>query len=180
MSELRVSQTTISGLYQIDLIVHGDARGSFREAFQQEKLEALGLPHLGPVQWNISVNNTKGALRGIHAEPWDKYIHCIHGKAFAAIVDLRQESPTFGTLETFELDETKALFVAQGLGNSYQALTDTTIYGYLVNAHWQPNIPYRAVHYADPEIAIPWPLPVGPNDISEKDSKNPTFASLRG
>lgn len=131
------------------------------------------------LQWNISVNNKKGVLRGIHAEPWDKYVHCIHGQAFAAIVDMQKDSPTFGRHQTFMLDETKALFVPKGMGNSYQALSDNTIYGYLVNAHWSPDVPYSAVHYADPELSISWPLPVGSEDLSDKDRQNPPFAALK-
>ncbi|MBI5467418.1 MAG: dTDP-4-dehydrorhamnose 3,5-epimerase family protein [Candidatus Kerfeldbacteria bacterium] len=175
MAELRVTETKLKGLFMIDLVVNADSRGSFREAFQAEKLEALGLPHLGPVQWNISANTRRGILRGIHAEPWDKYIHIIHGRAFVAFVDLRVDSATYGQHVTAELDPTRAMFVSRGFGNSYQALEDNTIYGYLVNAHWKPGLTYPAVHYADPDAAIQWPLPVGPDDVSEKDQKNPTM-----
>ena len=179
MNELRVTETELKGLYMIDLVLNGDSRGSFREAYQAEKLEALGLPKLGPVQWNISENHRRGTLRGIHAEPWDKYIHIIHGRAFVAFVDVRKDSPTFGQHKTFELDQTKAMYISQGFGNSYQTLEDDTIYGYLVNAHWKPGISYPSVHYADPELNIAWPLPVGEDDVSEKDKKNPPFSALR-
>lgn len=175
MSDLRVTTTDLKGLYLIDLVINTDSRGSFREAYQAEKMEALGLPKLGPVQWNISENLRKGIVRGIHGEPWDKYIHIIHGRAFVAFVDLRPDSVTFGQHRTFELDNTKAMFVSQGFGNSYQALEDNTIYGYLVNAHWAPGMTYPSVHYADPDLKIQWLLPIGPDDVSDKDKKNPTM-----
>lgn len=175
MQELHINETSIPGLFEIHLVIHADSRGSFREAFQAEKLEALGLPNLGPVQWNISENHRQGIIRGIHAEPWDKYIHCIAGQAFAAIVDLRPDSPTFKRHLTFELDQTKALFVARGLGNAYQTLADHTIYGYLVNAHFRAGMNYPAVHYNDPDLGIQWPLTPGPDDLSEKDKHNPTL-----
>lgn len=175
MAELRVTETELAGLFLIDLVVHADSRGSFREAFQAAKLESLGLPKLGPVQWNISENARAGIIRGIHCEPWDKYIHCLAGQALAAIVDVRPGSPTFGRHKTFTLDQSKALFVSKGFGNAYQTLTDGTIYGYLVNAHWTPGLTYPAVHYADPEIGIQWPITPGPDDLSEKDKANPTL-----
>lgn len=178
MTELRVTETELKGLFMIDLVVFPDSRGSFREAYQAAKMEVLGLPKLGPVQWNISDNVRKGILRGIHAEPWDKYIHIIHGRAFVAFVDLRAESETFGQHRTFELDSTKAMFITKGFGNSYQALEDNTIYGYLVNAHWVPGLTYPSVHYADPTLNIAWPLPVGPDDVSDKDKKNPTLKEI--
>ena len=71
MSELAVRPTSIDGLYEVSLVVNRDDRGSFREVFQAEKLAALGLPDLGPVQWNVSTNEQRGTLRFIHAEPCD-------------------------------------------------------------------------------------------------------------
>jgi dTDP-4-dehydrorhamnose 3,5-epimerase len=178
VSELKVRETDLAGLYEVDLVVNVDDRGSFREVFQAEKLEKLGLPALGPVQWNISENNERGTLRGIHAEPWDKYVHMIAGEAFAAIVDLRPESPTFGRVCTFTLTQRNALFISGGLGNSYQVTSDGGTYGYLVNEHWSPDAKYTLVNYADPELAIAWPLDPGPTGVSEKDHGHPTLAEL--
>ena len=72
--ELKVTETNIPGLLVFDLPVHGDNRGWFKENWQRAKMTALGLPDFGPVQNNISFNAKKGVTRGIHAEPWDKYI----------------------------------------------------------------------------------------------------------
>lgn len=178
MDEPHVEQTAIDGLFLIRLVVHPDDRGSFREAYQAEKLETRGLPRLGPVQWNISENLRQGILRGIHAEPWDKYSHVIAGRVFAAIVDFRPSSRTFGQHLTFELDRTNALFVSKGLGNSYQVLEENTIYGYLVNAHWKKGQQYLGVAWNDPTLNIQWPLPVGENDVSEKDGGLPSFTEV--
>ena len=54
--------------------VREDARGWFKENWQREKMVALGLPDFGPVQNNVSFNASRGATRGIHAEPWDKFV----------------------------------------------------------------------------------------------------------
>jgi dTDP-4-dehydrorhamnose 3,5-epimerase len=171
--ELKVRPCAIDGLYEVSLVVNVDDRGSFREVFQTEKMEALGLPKLGPVQWNVSTNQSKGTLRGIHAEPWDKFIHVLHGEAFAAIVDLRPESPTYKQHETFTLNQSNAIFVSRGLGNSYQTLTDDVIYGYLVNQHWSPDAQYTLISFRDPQLAIQWPLPIDASLISEKDLSHP-------
>ncbi|MBI2984654.1 MAG: dTDP-4-dehydrorhamnose 3,5-epimerase family protein [Candidatus Kerfeldbacteria bacterium] len=175
MPEPKVSETDIKGLFVIDLVVHEDTRGSFREAFRAEKLEALGLPRLGPVQWNIAENLRPGIVRGIHAEPWEKFVHVVHGRVFAAIADLRPKSATFKQVKTFDLDRSKALFLSRGLGNSCQVLEAGTIYGYLVNGNWQPGQQYLGIRYNDPELNIRWPLPVGPEDLSEKDWGLPTL-----
>ena len=177
---MTVTPTLIDGLFVIDLDRFDDTRGSFREAFQQEKLAALGLPALNPVQWNIAENSRRGIVRGIHAEPWDKYIHVLAGEIFAAIVDLRRDSPTFAAVETFTLDRSRALYVAQGLGNAYQVLSDGAFYGYLVNAHWRASEPYLAIAWNDPHLAIRWPLPVSHADLSAKDRALPTLRDVFG
>ena len=178
MGELTVTETEIAGLFEIALVVNVDERGSFREVFQAEKLEKLGLPALGPVQWNISENYARGTLRGIHAEPWDKYVHMIAGEAFAAIVDFRPDSPTFGQVHTTTLTPASALFVSRGLGNSYQVTSDGGTYGYLVNEHWSPDARYTLVSYADPDLAIAWPLDPGPGGVSDKDRAHPRLREL--
>ena len=79
-----------------------------------------------------------GTTRGIHAEPWDKWVSVATGRIFGAWVDLR-EGPTFGAVFTTELDPSRAIFVPRGVGNSYQTLEPDTAYTYLVNDHWSPG-----------------------------------------
>jgi dTDP-4-dehydrorhamnose 3,5-epimerase len=182
MSPLSVTAGPIDGLWIVDLEVHEDPdrRGaSFREAFQAEKLEALGLPTIAPVQWNVAESRA-GTLRGFHAEPWDKYIHVVAGEAFAAIADVRRDSRTAGQVWTGTLDRGRALLVTQGLGNAYQALTDPTIYAYLVTEHWSPGIPYPAVAWDDPDLAVPWPITDERLALSAKDRTNRTLRELWG
>ena len=130
--DLKVEETNIPGLLVFDLPVHGDNRGWFKENWQRAKMTALGLPDFGPVQNNISFNATKGVTRGIHAEPWDKYISIAAGEIFGAWVDLRP-GESFGQVYTTRLDPSRAIYVPRGVGNSFQALADGTVYTYLVN-----------------------------------------------
>ena len=145
---LRTISTAIPGLVLVDLPVPGDNRGWFKENWQREKLLALGLPDLGPVQNNISFNDAVGTTRGIHAEPWDKYVSVATGRIFGAWVDLR-EGPTFGAVFTAELDPSRAILVPRGVGNSYQTLEPDTAYTYLVNDHWSPDAEYTFLNLAD-------------------------------
>ena len=108
--ELKVERTNIPGLIVFDLPVHGDNRGWFKENWQRAKMTALGLPDFGPVQNNISFNAKKGVTRGIHAEPWDKYISIATGAVFGAWVDLRP-GESFGQVYTTRLDPSKAIYV---------------------------------------------------------------------
>ena len=96
---LRAVATTIPGLTIWELAVHGDNRGWFKVNWQREKMIAAGMPDFGPVQHNISFNDAAGTTRGIHAEPWDKFISVGSGRVFGAWLDLR-EGPTFGVVFT--------------------------------------------------------------------------------
>lgn len=172
-----VETTPIPGLVVVRLAVHGDARGWFKENWQRERMVAAGLPDFGPVQNNMSFNAHRGATRGVHAEPWDKLVSVATGRVFAAWVDLR-EGDTFGTTWWTEIDESVAVFVPRGVGNSYQALADGTVYSYLVNDHYVPGTTYPAVHLADETAAIPWPIPLDEAEVSEKDQRNPFLADV--
>ena len=164
--------TPIPGLVVVRLDRRDDDRGFFKENWQREKMLAIGLPDFGPVQNNISFNGDRGVTRGIHTEPWDKFISLATGRIFGAWVDMR-EGPTFGTTFTLEVDTSVAVFVPRGVGNSYQVLEDATAYTYLVNEHWRPGVAYPALSHDDPTVAIPWPIPLSEAIISEKDQNNP-------
>jgi dTDP-4-dehydrorhamnose reductase/dTDP-4-dehydrorhamnose 3,5-epimerase len=176
--DLKAEQTSIPGLLMFDLPVHGDNRGWFKENWQRDKKTRLGLPDFGPVQNNISYNLTKGTTRGIHAEPWDKFISVAKGRVFTAIVDLRA-GPTFGHVETITLDPSKAIFVPRGCGNSFQTLDDDTVYTYLVNDHWYPDAEYTVLNLADPTINVKWPIPLEYAELSDKDKNHPFLEDVK-
>jgi dTDP-4-dehydrorhamnose 3,5-epimerase len=174
---LSTTETGIPGLVVFDLPVHGDSRGWFKENWQREKMTALGLPDFGPVQNNISFNDAVGTTRGIHAEPWDKWVSVATGRIFGAWVDLR-EGPSFGAVFTTELDPSRAIFVPRGVGNSYQTLESDTAYTYLVNDHWSPDAEYAFLNLADETAAIKWPIPLAEVEISAKDLAHPRLADV--
>lgn len=177
MSDLKVSESPIPGLYVIDLAVHGDNRGWFKENYQKEKMEALGLPAFDIVQNNFSFNAEVGATRGLHAEPWEKYISLANGKVYGAWVDLR-EGPSFGKVFTHEITPEIAIFVPRGVANGYQALEPNITYTYLVNAHWSPEVKYIGINLFDPALGIDWPIPQEKCIVSEKDANNPMLKDI--
>jgi dTDP-4-dehydrorhamnose 3,5-epimerase len=172
-----VERTSIDGLLVVRWPTYDDERGFFRQTHQLAELtEALGRePRF--VQSNHA-RSTAGVLRGFHAEPWDKLVYVARGTAFCAVADVRADSPTFGEVATFHLgdppgDRTR-LFVAEGLANAYQALTEVD-YLYDVGAEWSADTPKWSVAWDDPDLDVPWPL--DPPLLSAADACNPT---LRG
>ncbi|GAA3768305.1 bifunctional dTDP-4-dehydrorhamnose 3,5-epimerase family protein/NAD(P)-dependent oxidoreductase [Microbacterium kribbense] len=174
---LTAAPTPIPGLTVWELPVHGDSRGWFKENWQREKMTAAGLPDFGPVQNNISFNDAVGTTRGIHAEPWDKFVSVATGRIFGAWVDLR-EGPSFGAVYTCELDPSRAVFVPRGVGNAYQTLEPDTAYAYLVNDHWSADAAYTFLNLADETVAIAWPIPLDQAELSAKDAAHPRLAQV--
>jgi dTDP-4-dehydrorhamnose 3,5-epimerase len=177
MGNHAVTATAIPGLMVVQLKLHEDARGWFKEGWHRAALAEAGLPDLGPVQHNTSFNVHRGTLRGIHAEPWDKFVSVTHGRAHGVWVDLR-EGDGFGPAVRIDLEPTVAVYVPRGVGNAYQTLEDETTYEYLVNAHWSPEASYVAVNPADPTLAVDWPIPLAESITSEKDQTAPNLDAV--
>ncbi len=176
-NELTITETPIPGFYVIKLPVHGDNRGWFKENYQKEKLEALGLPAFTIVQNNISFNNETGVTRGLHAEPWNKFVSTANGRVFGAWCDLRA-GESFGKTFSIELNPGTAVYVPKGVANGYQTLEDNVAYTYLVDAHWSPDAKYTFVNLFDPALGIKWPIAKGQAITSEKDTAHPLLVDV--
>jgi len=175
---LAVRETVIPGMFVIDLVLHGDERGWFKENYQRQKMEALGLPHFEAKQNNFSFNAEVGVTRGLHAEPWEKYISLANGRAYCAWVDLRKGA-TFGKVFTLEITPAVAVFVPRGVANSYQALEKNLTYTYLVNDYWSADGQYAATNMFDPVLNIQWPIAKDQAIVSEKDKVNPLLSEVK-
>ncbi|MBX4197069.1 dTDP-4-dehydrorhamnose 3,5-epimerase [Candidatus Saccharibacteria bacterium] len=174
-------RTEIPGLMVFDITSIGDQRGWFQEKYQKEKLEAAGLPKdFQVVQTNVAYNKDKGVARGLHAEPWDKYISVASGQIFVAYVDLRA-GDSFGKVVTIKVDNNKAVFIPKGVGNSYQTLTEDVYYIYSVNDHWRAESygNYPAVNMADPSLAIEWPISLSAAIVSDRDRGLPKLSEIK-
>jgi dTDP-4-dehydrorhamnose 3,5-epimerase len=170
----------IEGAWIYTPTVFGDDRGSFAEAFRgAEFAEALGY-RLDVAQVNCSISR-RGVIRGIHyadVPPGQaKYISCVAGALLDIIVDLRTDSPTFGTWEAVQLDDEtrRAVFLAEGLGHAFMALTDQATALYLCSTPYAPGREH-GIHPLDPAIGIDWPLADGETPVlSDKDAAAPTL-----
>lgn len=177
-TEVSGRTTAIPGLLIFNVTQVGDDRGYFQEKFQKAKLQAAGLPEdFVVVQNNISYNQQAGVTRGIHAEPWEKYVSIISGRAFVAWVDLRQ-GDSFGVVVYAELNPETTVFVPRGVANSYQALEPDVIYSYLVSDHWSADGKYQSVNMFDPVLNIPWPIAKDQAVVSDRDLNHPLLADV--
>lgn len=160
----------------------GDARGSFAEWYRSAQFEqSVGHP-LRVAQSNISISKT-GVVRGIHLASTPpgqaKYVTCMRGRVLDVIVDVRLGSPTFGQHEFVELSEEnqRAVYVSEGLGHGFVALTEDAAFVYLVSEPFNPTGEF-GIHALDPALAIEWPTDVALL-LSAKDEKAPSLAEVR-
>jgi dTDP-4-dehydrorhamnose 3,5-epimerase len=175
-TEVRLRQGRLAGVWVHELHTFGDERGFFREAFRLEHLEAVVGQPLQFVQMNHS-RSRRGALRGLHAEDWEKLVYVAHGEVFVALADIRPNSPSFGQTETFRIggECSLSVFIPRGVAHGYCVLSDVADYVYQVTAYYRGD-ERPAVAWDDPDLAIPWPIPSP--ILSELDQRNPTLRQL--
>lgn len=176
---MQAQALSLEGVWEFTPILRPDDRGVFLESFKDSVFhEAVG-HHLDLQQMNISVSRI-GTVRGIHfadIPPGQaKYVQCFDGAILDIVVDIRVGSPTFGQWDAVELDaeSRKGLYIAEGLGHAFCALTDSVTVGYLCSEPYAPSREH-GIHPLDAELALPWPDGQA-SLISPKDAAAPTLA----
>lgn len=157
-----------------------DDRGRFLEWFRGDLLAAEIGRRFDVVQANHSVSR-RGVVRGVHyadVPPGQaKYVYCSRGAVLDVVIDIRAGSPTFGRSVAVQLDDVdrRGVFIAEGLGHAFCALSETADVTYLVSTEYRPG----AEHGVDPldaELGLTWPVPDDELVISPKDTEAPSLA----
>jgi dTDP-4-dehydrorhamnose 3,5-epimerase len=158
---------------------HVDERGFFSRTFDAEIVREAGLDPCGFAQDSLS-RSARGVVRGLHLRSGNgeaKLVRCSYGAIFDVVVDLRPGSPTYRNWESFELrdDAQVSLYIPAGCAHGFQALTEPADVSYRID---RPHDPAEdvAIAFDDPELAIPWPLPIAAR--SPRDRAAPALADL--
>ncbi|PVE08531.1 dTDP-4-dehydrorhamnose 3,5-epimerase [Streptomyces scopuliridis] len=172
-------QLSVAGAWVHEPKIFPDSRGSFHEWFKASDFtEAAGHP-LNLAQANCSVSS-RGTLRGIHfadvPPSQAKYVKCVRGAVLDVIVDIRVGSPTYRQWEAVRLDDVDhhAVYLAEGLGHAFMALTDDATVVYLCSEGYAPGREH-GINPLDPALGIEWPEGITPL-LSDKDAAAPTLA----
>ncbi len=178
---MKIRPLTVEGAFEITPAQHSDQRGTFLEWYRFDELAAvLGHP-LELAQANLSVS-ARDVVRGIHfadVPPGQaKYVTCVAGAVLDVVVDLRAGSPTFGRWDSVRLDdeERRAVYLAEGLGHGFCALTEGATVAYLCSSTYRPGHEH-GIDPLDPELGIVWPT--GTPLLSAKDARAPSLAETR-
>lgn len=170
-----IKKTKIGDLYVIELEPKSDERGTFIRTFCKEELSKEGLA-FDIVQASQSLTKKKGTIRGMHFQKSpkveDKIAQCLSGAIYDVVVDLRENSPTYGQWVAEELteDNGKMFLIPKGLAHGFQTLADNCKVQYFMSEFYSPEHA-AGVRWDDPFLNIKWPIknPI----LSEKDKNWP-------
>lgn len=177
---MQIRELSVPDSYEITPIVRSDDRGVFLEWYRFDKLsEVTGHP-ITLRQANTSVSK-KGVVRGIHFADVPlgqaKYVTVTHGAVLDYVIDIRVGSPTFGQWDSVLLDDVdrRAIYLSEGLGHAFVALTDGAVVSYLVTDTYNPTAEH-GIDPLDPQIGLVFPPEAGEPLLSPKDTDAPTLA----
>jgi dTDP-4-dehydrorhamnose 3,5-epimerase len=179
--------TSIPGVMVLEPERHQDVRGYFARTWCARELEEHGLdPAIS--QCNVSFNHRRGTLRGLHYQlpPHSevKFVRCLRGALFDVAVDLRPDSPTFGSHVAVELsmENGRAVYIPRGFAHGFYTLADATEVEYFMGAPFHEEAA-RGLRYDDPLFGVAWPGPVeviAPRDAGYRPARREEFEPLRG
>ncbi len=172
---MKLTETTLAGVYIVEPVVFGDHRGFFMESWSQRDFGAAGLEYRF-VQDNHSSSTVRGTLRGIHFQRGEKaqakLVRCTRGAVLDVAVDLRPSSPNYKKWVGVELskENKRQLLIPRGFGHGFVTLTDDVEFLYKVDNYYAPEAD-GGIRWNDPDIGVDWGVenPV----LSEKDSRSP-------
>ncbi|WP_285113897.1 dTDP-4-dehydrorhamnose 3,5-epimerase [Leifsonia sp. fls2-241-R2A-40a] len=177
---MQIRELSIPDSYEITPKQHADDRGVFLEWYRFDRLEEAVGHRLDLRQANTSVSR-RGSVRGIHfadIPPGQaKYVTATHGAVLDYVIDIRVGSPTFGQWDSVLLDDTdrRAIYLAEGLGHCFVALTDDATVSYLVTDVYNPGREH-GINPLDAEIGLRFPDAAGEPLLSPKDTEAPSLA----
>jgi dTDP-4-dehydrorhamnose 3,5-epimerase len=175
---MKIKETALPGVLLLTPKIYHDTRGAFQETWNQRAMADAGLPS-GWVQDNFFISK-KNVLRGIHYQvnrPQGKLVRVAYGAALDVAVDLRRSSPNYGKHVAVELctDPRNMLWIPEGFGHGFLALTETVGFPYKVTEYYSPSAE-RTIRWNDPNVAVDWPVCETCVVVSEKDQQGATLS----
>ena len=176
---MKVTKTKLSGVLIIEPSVFGDERGFFKEIFQKERYDEIGINN-SFVQDNYS-RSEYGVLKGLHFQkkkPQGKLVSCTLGSVFDVIVDIKPDSKTFSQYIGVEISEKNHLqiWVPPGYAHGFCVLSEIADFHYKCTDFYFPN-DESGIIWNDPDINVEWPI--SDPKLSSKDLKLPSLKTLK-
>ena len=176
---MNVIKSKIEGLLIIEPKVYSDSRGYFFESFNEKRLQEIGI-NTKFIQDNQS-GSSYGVIRGLHYQlsPYaqSKLVRVLSGEILDVCVDIRENSPTFGSYEAIRLSSRnqKQLFVPKGFAHGFSVLSESATVMYKTDAYYHPESE-RGIAFDDPALGIDWQIKGNQMVVSDKDRAHPTLS----
>lgn len=167
--------------YLIENFYVGDNRGGFTKTFEKNIFKQH------EIDFNVSETfasfSAKNVIRGLHFQtnsPQAKLVSVLSGRVWDVIVDLRNDSETFGMWvgEELSCDNHKAFLVPRGFAHGFLALEDDVIMLYQCDGAYDQKSD-TGIRYDDPELAITWPVNLAESIHSERDLSLMSFQEYK-
>ena len=155
----------------------GDSRGWFAETWSRRSLDVAFC------QDNMSRSAEVGTVRGLHFQKpphaQAKLVMVLKGRILDVAVDIRRASPTFGRHVAVEIsaEEGNQLFIPRGFAHGFCTLEPGTEVMYKVDDFYAPETD-AGIFWADPDLAINWPVRVDQAHLSPKDLGLPRLKDI--
>ncbi len=180
---MKITETNLSGCIIFEPTIFNDERGYFFESFNTRLFnEAVG-EEIKFIQDNQSFSK-RGVLRGLHFQKGEfsqaKLVRVIQGKVLDVVVDIRQDSPTFGRHFSIELNEKnkKQLFIPRGFAHGFVVLSKEAQFFYKCDNYYNKDSE-GGIIYNDQKLLIDWKLDKENLIISSKDLQLPAFSDCQ-
>lgn len=175
---MNIISTEFDGLYVIEPKIYKDSRGYFYETYNRSAFEQNGL-FFDFVQDNES-KSQYGVVRGLHYQAGKfaqtKLVRVFEGKVLDVVVDLRQNSKTFGKHFSVELsaENKKQFLVPRGFAHGFSVLSENAVFVYKCDNFYNKESE-RGIMFNDSLLNIDWQIPENKMIISDKDKLNSSF-----
>jgi dTDP-4-dehydrorhamnose 3,5-epimerase len=178
---MNLIKTMIDGLVVLQPTIFKDHRGYFIESYSQKNINNL-IGDINFIQENES-ESSRCVLRGLHFQKpphtQSKLVRCLKGKVLDVALDLRNDSKTYGMIETTLLSEENKnqLFIPKGFAHGFVVLSETAVFSYKVDNYYNPESE-SGIIWDDPDLNIDWKINKKEIIVSEKDNNLPTFNNI--
>jgi len=179
---MQATRTAIADVFLLEPRVFGDERGFFFESFNARAFAQATGADVQFVQDNHS-KSAKGVLRGLHfqsQQPQGKLVRVTVGAVFDVAVDIRPQSPSYGTWvgEILSAENRRQLWIPAGLAHGFLVVSDSAEFLYKTTDFYAPQYE-KCIRWDDPSLQIAWPLDGKQPQLSGKDAQGQLFLDTK-
>lgn len=179
---MQATRTAIADVFLLEPRVFGDERGFFYESFNARAFAQATGADVQFVQDNHS-KSAKNVLRGLHyqsEQPQGKLVRVTAGAVFDVAVDIRPQSPSYGTWvgEILSAENRRQLWIPAGLAHGFLVVSEIAEFLYKTTDFYAPQHE-KCIRWDDPTLKVAWPLGGGQPQLSGKDAQGQLFLDTR-